>query len=194
MNMDLELAAWRTDWLAPQVTDDAMLRLDLRRLVERKRRNMAFALIGQLLGGVALLAFSGWFASKRPTLEWILWAAVIWLGTFFGGAFTVWNNSGTWSALSQSNVAFLALSRQRCMREQRAIRLGRWFLAVQLAIVTGWLSLDFAMHRLPLRPYFFGGAITILLGTAYLEWFAFRERRIRRDLARLDRIESAGSD
>ena len=188
MNMDFELAAWRTDWLAPQVSDDAMLRLDLRHLVERKRRNMALALIGQLLAGVALLAFSAWFASKRPTLEWVLWAAVIWLGTFFGAGFTLWNSSGTWQALSQSNAAFLDLSRQRCMREQRAIRLGRWFLAVQLALVTGWLSLDFAMHRLPLRPYFFGGAITILLAAAYLEWFAFRDRRIRRDLARLEQF------
>ncbi len=187
MSMDLELAAWRTDWLAPQVSDDAMLRLDLRRLVERKRRNMALALIAHLTFGVAMLAFTAWFASKHPTLEWILWAAVIWLGTFFAAGFTVWNSAGTWKALSQSNAAFLDLSRRRCLREQRAIRLGRWFLAVQLAIVAGWLSLDFVMRRLPLRPYFFGGALTILLAIAYLEWFAFRERRIRRDLERLDR-------
>ncbi len=135
MNMDLELAAWRTDWQAPRPSDAVMLRLDLRRLVERKRRNMALALFGQLLFGAAMLAFSAWFASTRPTLEWILWAAVIWAGTFFAAGFAVWNKAGTWKALSQSNAAFLDLSRQRCLRELQALRLGRWFLAVQLAIV-----------------------------------------------------------
>jgi hypothetical protein len=53
---------------------------------------------------------------------------------------------------------------------------GRWFLAVQLAIVSGWLSFDYAIRRLPMRPYFFAGAVTILLAAAYLEWFAARER------------------
>jgi hypothetical protein len=184
--MDLELAAWRTDWQASQTLDAAMLRLDLRRLVDRKRRNMALALFGQLLFGAAMLAFSAWFASTRPTLEWILWAAVIWAGTFFALGFAVWNKAGTWKALSQSNAAFLDLSRHRCLRELQALRLGRWFLAMQLAIVGAWLSWDYAMHRLPMGRYFFGGAATILLAAAYLEWFAARERRNLRDLARLD--------
>jgi hypothetical protein len=186
MNMDLELAAWRTDWQAPQTSDAAMLRLDLRRLVERKRRNMALAVVGQLLFGAVMLAFSAWFASTRPTLEWILWAAVIWAGTFFAAGFAVWNKAGTWKALSQSNAAFLDLSRQRFLRELRAMRIGRWFLAVQLAIGTGWLSWDYAIRRLPMRPYFFGVGVTIVLAAAYLEWFAARERRSLRDLGRLD--------
>jgi hypothetical protein len=190
MNMDAELAAWRTDWLVPQASDAAMLHLDLRRLVERKRRRMALALCAQLLYAIALLVFSAWFASARPSLEWILWASVIWAATFFAVGFTLWNRSGTWKALSESNSAFLDLSRQRCLRELRAVRLGRWFLAVQLAIVTVWLSWDFAIHRLPIRPYFFGGSITILMAAAWLKWFAFRERRSSRELARLDQFDS----
>src|ERR1700727_2381354 len=101
--MDLELAAWRTHWQASQTLDAAMLRLDLRRLVDRKRRNMTLALAGQLLFGVALLTFSAWFASTRPTLEGILWAGVIWAGSLFAAGFAVWNKAGTWKALSQSN-------------------------------------------------------------------------------------------
>jgi drug/metabolite transporter (DMT)-like permease len=190
MNMDLELAAWRTDWLAAQRSDTAMLRLDLRRLVQRKRRRMALALFGHLLFGVALLAFSGWFASRRPTAEWILWASVIWAGAFAAAGFSIWNSSGTWKALSQSNASFLDLSRRRCLRELRATRIGRWFLAVQLAIVAAWLSLDFALHRLPMRAYLFGVAVTVLLGAGYLEWFAHRERHSRRDLARLEQFEN----
>lgn len=186
VNMDLELAAWRTDWLAPQPSDTALLRVDLRRLVQRKRRSMALALAAQLLFGVALLAFSAWFASRRPTLEWILWAAVIWLGAFFAAGFGIRNHAGTWRALSQSNAAFLELSRERCRRELRAIGWGRWFLAVQLLIVMPWLTLDFALHRLPMSNYLFGCALTILMAAAYLQWFTYRERRTRRDLARLD--------
>ena len=87
-------------------------------------------------------------------MEWILWAAVIWAGTFFAAGFAVWNKSGTWKALSQSNAAFLDLSRQRCLRELRALRIGRWFLAVQLAIVAAWLSWDYAIRRLLMGPYF----------------------------------------
>jgi drug/metabolite transporter (DMT)-like permease len=189
MNIDVELAAWRTDWLADQPSDTAMLRLNLRRLVDGKRRRMALALFGQLLFGVAMLAFSAWFASRRPTLEWILWAAVIWTGTFCAAGFSIWNTTGTWKAWSESNAAFLDLSRQRCLRELRAIHLGRWFLAVQLIIVASWLSWDFALHRLPMRPYFFGGAVTVVMAAAYLEWFAHRERRTRRDLERLDQLE-----
>jgi hypothetical protein len=186
MNMDLELDGWRTDWLAEEVSETAMLRPELRRLVERKRRRMALALFAELLFGAGMLAFSAWFASLRPTLEWLLWAAVIWAGTFFAAAFRIWNKAGTWTALRQSNAAFLDLSRRRCLRELQAIHIGRWFLAVQLAIVAPWLSWDFAIHRLPLGPYLFGIAVTVLLAAAWLSWFAASERRVIRDLKCLE--------
>jgi hypothetical protein len=189
MNADLELRAWQTDWLAANASDSAMLRIDLRRLVDRKRRRMALALSANLLVGVALLAFSAWFASTRPTLEWILWAAVIWVTTFFAAGFAIWNMAGTWNGWSQSNAGFLDLSRRRCFRELRAVHFGRWFLAFQLAILMPWFSWDFAVHRLPMGRYFFGIGLTVLIAAVYLEWFAFRDRRIRRDLARLDEFD-----
>jgi hypothetical protein len=71
----------------------------------------------------------------------------------------------------------------------RTNRVGRWFLVVQLAIVASWLSLDFALRRLPKGAYLFGIAVTILLAAAYLEWFAYRDLRSRRDLERLDQFE-----
>ena len=57
MNMDLELAAWRTDWQARQPLDAAMLRLDLRRLIERERRKMGFGLFDRFLVGAIMLLF-----------------------------------------------------------------------------------------------------------------------------------------
>lgn len=188
MNMDLELANWRTDWMAREASDAAMLRPDLHRLVDRKRRRMRLALIAQFVYGAAVLAFSAWFASRRPTLEWILWAAVLWAATFLAAGFAIWNKAGTWQALQESNTAFLELSHRRCLRELRAIHIGRWFLAAQLAIVAPWLSLDFAIHRLPVGPYLFGIAVTIVLAAAYLTWFAASERRILRDLDYLNQV------
>jgi hypothetical protein len=180
--MDLELTDWRTDWLANEVSDAAMLRPGLQRLVERKRRRMRLTLAGQLLYAAAMLVFSAWFASRRPTLEWILWAAVLWVSTFFAVGFTIWNKSGTWQVLRHSNAAFLDLSRRRCLRELQALHIGRWSLAVQLAIVAPWLSWDFAIHRLPLVPYLFGMAVTIVIAAIFLISFAARERRIVREL------------
>jgi hypothetical protein len=49
MSPDLELAEWRTDWLANGESDSVMLRPDLRLLVDRKRRRMLLAVVGQLL-------------------------------------------------------------------------------------------------------------------------------------------------
>jgi hypothetical protein len=193
VSMDLELADWRTDWLAHEESDAAMLRPDLQRLVERKSRRMRLVLAGQLLYGAAMLVFTAWFASRRPTFEWILWAGVLWVATFLAAGFALWNNAGTWRALQQSNTAFLDLSRRRCLRELRGIHLGRWSLAVQLAIVAPWLSLDFAIHRLPLVPYLFGIAVTIVVAAAFLASFSTRERRILRELQCLDQFaEQAG--
>jgi hypothetical protein len=189
MSMDLELAEWRADWLANKAPDAPLLRSDLGLQVDRKRRRMTLALFGELLFGAVMLAFSAWFASRRPTLEWLLWAAVIWAGAFFAAGFKVWNNAGTWRALQESNAAFLDLSRRRCLRELRAVHLGRWFLAVQSAIVTVWLSWDAAFRRLPTGAYLFGIGVTILLAAAYLVWFAARERRIYHDLEYLNQVQ-----
>jgi hypothetical protein len=184
--MDLELAEWRTDWLANETPAAPLLRPDLHRLVDRKRLRMRLVLAGQLLYGVAMLVFTAWFASRHPTLEWILWAAVLWVAVFFATGFTIWNNAGTWQALQQSNAAFLDLSRRRCLRELRGLHIGRWSLAVQLAIVAPWLSLDFAIHRLPLVPYLFGIAVAIVVAAVFLTSFAARERRVVGELQHLD--------
>ena len=60
--------------------------------------------------------------------------------------------------------------------------------------MTVWLSWDYAMRRLPMGPYFFGGGVTILLAAAYLEWFAAWERRSLRDLRRLEEFEDSTAD
>ena len=189
MNMDLELTAWRAQWLADEPAA-ALRHQDLRGLVRRKSRTMRLAFAGHLLCGVALMAFSAWFASRHRTFEWMLWAAVIWLAAFIMTGFAIWNAAGTWTALQESNAAFLELARRRSMREWRAIHFGRWALALQLAIVIAWLSIDVLRHRMPVNSYLFGVALTVLMAAVYLTVFTARERRIQRDLAYLSALES----
>lgn len=185
MNMDVELAAWRAEWLA----DEPVPHIDLRMLVNRKTRRMRLALAGQLLWGALILGFTARFASRHAGVEWILWAAVLWIATFLAVGFTLWNKAGTWKALGQSNAAFVDLSRRRCERELQAIHVGRWALAAQLFIVAVWLSIDAMAHRLPVAPYLFGMAVTILLGALWLTVFTARERRIAGDLRNLSLID-----
>jgi hypothetical protein len=189
VSMDLELADWRADWRADNTSDNALLCIDLRRLVDRKTRRMRLAFAGHLLFAVAMLVFTAWFASRRPTIEWILWATVLWAATFFGVGFTIWNQAGTWKALQQSNAAFLDLSRRRCRLELRAIWFGRWFLAANLIVVMVWLSTDTLLHRLPVSHYLFGTAVAILLGATWLAVFTARERRILHELEQLNQPE-----
>ena len=56
MNMDVELAAWRTDWLADEPTDSALLRLDLRRLVGTWRRHPQCIVAAHYAGTVGVPA------------------------------------------------------------------------------------------------------------------------------------------
>ena len=72
------------------------------------------------------------------------------------------------------------------MREWRAMRFGRWALAVQLAIVMLWFSVDVLRRRMPANSYLFGIALIVMIGAIGLAIFNARERRIRRDLVYLD--------
>jgi hypothetical protein len=71
-----------------------------------------------------------------------------------------------------------------------ALRLGRWFLAAQLAIVLPWLTVDYAIHHLAVGPYLFGFGAAFPMATLYLAWFAARERRAVRGLRQLDEFEN----
>jgi len=57
-------------------------------------------------------------------------------------------------------------------------RAGRWFPAVQFAIVATWLSWDFTIHRFALGCHLLPLAVTVALAATYLVWFRARERRV----------------
>jgi hypothetical protein len=188
--IDEEITAWRSPWLAE--SEPAPLP-DIRKIVDRDRRRMARHLGSQFLVGIALLGFSAWWAWWRHSLEWLLWAAVIWILTFFAGSFAVRNAAGNWSSTEESTAAFVELTRRRVKAALSAIRFGRKLLALEIAIVVPWLSWDFARRRLPLTNYAIGLALTAALTATYLLVFARVERNRTRELEGLERFENVPS-
>ncbi len=185
--MDEELVSWRSDWLAE--ANPQPLVPDIHRIVERDRRRMALRLGGQLLWSLTLLGFSAWWAWRWHSLEWLLWAGVIWILTVIAMRFVIRNTAGAWRSSDQSTAAFLNLTRRRCQASLRAVRFGHRLLAVNLAIVAPWLSWDFARHHLPGRNYVIGLILTAVLTATYLIAFAWLRRKKLGELERLDQFD-----
>jgi hypothetical protein len=193
MNVDHEFGAWRTAWLAQEKSLDPAKRLDLRKMVERQSRWMAVQLALQLLFGLALLAFATFIAVRRPSIEWIVWAAVIWILTFGTAGFVVWNSLGLWRSVDQSIASFVALSRQRCLAALRAVRFGCWLVAVELIIVGLWLLWNYAArHDTPgFTPanHIMAAVLAGGLAIGCLAWFSWQRRRKLDELERLEAFQ-----
>jgi hypothetical protein len=185
MNLDQELAEWRQDWLAQE---QPLGDFEIRRIVDRQRRRMTIRLAWRMLSALALLVFSAWWVWNRWTLEWIVWAAVIWISTFATAAFAIWNSAGNWTSLDRSTAAFVELARRRCLAALREIRFGRWLLAVSMAIVVPWLTWDFAIRYPSLARLLLGDGIACALAVGYLVGFAIFQRRKLKELEELDRF------
>ncbi|HUI77023.1 MAG TPA: hypothetical protein VLY24_03880 [Bryobacteraceae bacterium] len=185
MNLDQELAEWRQDWLAQEPSAG---HFEIRRIVDRQRRRMALSLAWRLLWTLILLAFSVWWVWQRWTLEWIVWAAVIWMSTLVTTAFVIWNSAGTWTSLDQSTAGFVELARRRCLAVLREIRYGRWMVAVSMAIVVPWLTWDFAIRFPSLKALLLGDGLAVGFAGIYLIGFAVWRRRKLKELEELDRF------
>jgi len=185
MSADQELAEWRRDWLAAELPPE---HFEIRHVVDRERRRMALRLAGQLLFAGVVLSFSAWWLWQHWTVEWAVWAAVIWVSTFVTSGFVLWNSAGNWTSLDHSTAGFVDLTRRRCEAALREIRFGRWLAVVSLAIVVPWLTWDFAI-RFPSWPgLLFGDGIACVVAAAYLIPFAVWRRRKLKELDELHRF------
>jgi hypothetical protein len=185
MNPDQELAGWRQDWLAQETPPR---HFEISRIVERERRRMVASLGARLFSALAMLGFSALWVSRYWSVEWIVWAAVIWISTFVSSAFAIWNSAGSWNSLDQSTEGFVDLARRRCLAVLREIRFGRWMVGVSLAMVVPWLTWDFAIRYPSVRGLVLGDGTACAVSAAYLIWFALLRRRKLRQLEELDRF------
>jgi hypothetical protein len=135
---DPELQQWMADWQAPgpqsTTTPEA-----IHRFARGRGRLIRMLVAGELVIVLALLpvmiatgARGSWF--DRVAMMLLAAASVAAIG------FSWWNWHGTLRATSESTAAFLALSRLRTMRLQRAIVAGWCLLAAEVAVFVPWVA------------------------------------------------------
>jgi hypothetical protein len=196
--VDQELKDWQAAWQAPAENTWHAPPFDIRSHAARTGRRLTVRYAAGCLWALALLAFSAVYALQHPTLQWLLWAAAVWIATLAAVGFMIWNGRGLWTAADRSTAAYVELSRKRCLAELRMIRFGYMLLWAELAVVIPWLLWNFFSKRgLPgFDPvaHLTGFAALLVLTVGYLVWFTIYRRRKLRELAVLADFERSVTD
>jgi hypothetical protein len=196
--VDQELKDWQAAWQAPAETTPQGPPFDIRRHAARASRRLYLRYASGCFFGLVFLVFSARYALQRPTLQWLLWAAAVWIATLVAVGFSIWNGRGLWTADGQSNTAYLELSRKRCLAELRMIRFGYALLSAELIVVTPWLLWSFFSQRgsagFDPASHLSGFAVLLVLTVAYLIWFRIYRSRKLRELALLADFERSVMD
>ncbi len=184
--VDQELKDWQAEWQSAAETARPALPFDIRQHAARAGRRLTIRYAAGCFWAVALLGFSTVYAIRHPTLQWLLWAAAVWIATLVAVGFMIWNGRGLWTAAGQSNAAYVELSRKRCLAELRMIRFGYALLSAELVVVVPWLTWSFFSQRhLPgfdPASHLTGFAVLLALTVGYLVWFTIYRRRKLREL------------
>jgi hypothetical protein len=184
--VDQELKDWQATWQSSAEMTRPAPPFDIRHHAARAGRRLTIRYAAGCLWAVALLLFSAIFAQRHPTLQWLLWAAAVWIATLVAVAFTIWNGRGLWTAAGQSNADYVELSRMRCVAELRMIRFGYGLLWAELAVVIPWLLWNFfSRWRSPgfdPTSHLTGFAVLLALTVGYLIGFTIYRRRKLREL------------
>jgi len=184
--VDQELKDWQATWQSSAAITRQAPPFDIRRRAARGGRRLTFRYASGCLWALGLLAFSAVYAQRHPALQWLLWAAAVWIATLVAVGFMIWNGRGLWSAADRSNAAFVELSRKRCLAELRMIRFGYALLSAELMVVIPWLLWSFFSQRgspgFDPASHLTGFGVLLVLTVSYLAWFAIYRRRKLREL------------
>lgn len=207
---DAELQAWMADWhagaeSAPSDPGDpiaARAVSDLRRQVRRRTWRMVATTAGETAVGLAWLVVAVYGAWRRPhpvdrlllatfavMIVWLLW-------------FSLRNRRGTWRAVTETTMAYLALAILRVERRLRSLRVGWGILAFEVILLAAWIW--WRSPEAPPAPGFYLWAYLFLAGwsglaaviVAWMSARAGRERdeliALRGALARADDADGSG--
>lgn len=188
MNQDAEIESWRAQWTSQADAGDRTPG-ELRRKAVQQQRSLRARHLFELVMAIILLIFSAGFAARNPSVEVYLWAAVVWAGTIVAAAFSLWNWRSLWTADLKSVAEFTEHYRKRCLAGIRAVRFGKLFLVVQVAISAPWLTGDYLRHRM--SGVSFGLAMLVLaaLTLGFVLWFAHFQRRASLELKELNGMD-----
>lgn len=191
MSMEPELEILRAAWTASPGSETNVSRAGWR----GRERSLRVQYVLELVFAAALIGFAVVFVRRHFDWEALVWAAVVCFTTIGAAAFQIWNWRSLWRSSGQSLADYAEAYERRCRATLRAVRFGYRFLALQLAISTPWLTIDFLRGEITPSRYAFSMGVLALLTITYL--FAFRQmrRRAMRELAAVGdfRRESSGA-
>ena len=87
--VDQELKDWQDAWQAPVETARHTPPFDIRRHAARAGRRLTVRYASGCLFALAFLLFSAGYALRHPTLQWLLWAAAVWIATLAAVGFMI---------------------------------------------------------------------------------------------------------
>jgi len=187
-NLDGEIESWRAQWVSQAEVGDSTPG-ELRRKVVRQQRSLRMRHLLELGMGIVLLVFSAGVATRNPSMEAYVWTAVVWAGTILAAAFSLWNWRSLWTADLKSVTEFTEHYRNRCLAGLRAVRFGKAFLAVQVAISAPWLTGDYLRHRMTGTAFGLAMMVLSLLTVGFVLFFTHFQRRASLELKELNGMD-----
>lgn len=180
---DREWEGLGATWREPSVTVDVGW---VRAIVDRQTRWLRVVVaVETLITAAALVAAIGIGLSAR-TATALGWGVAAVVHTVLVAGFTVWNRSGIWRPLGASTREYLALARERCLRQQRSARFMAGLVFAEAVGFTIWAV--GADAELPRGAWRFG--LALVTGGA-LAWSFWYDRAAARRIVRLGGIERA---
>lgn len=187
-NPDAEIESWRAQWIS-QAEGNGGTPAEVRRRAVRQQRSLRIRHLFELAMAIVFLTFSTEFAARNPSTEIYWWAAVVWSGTIVATAFSLWNWRILWNADLKSVSEFTEHYRKRCFAELRAVRCGRAFLVVQLAITAPWLAADYLRHQMSGASFALAMLVLALFTVGFVFFFAHVQRRNSLELKDLNAMD-----
>lgn len=171
--------AWTAAWTA---SEEPALSERLQRKIARQRRRLVLAAAGEGVLMLALAVLSVVVLAGEGQSWEVVWLATLWGFALLALGFAYWNRRATWRAAGETVSDHLRLSRLRCERQRRTIHFALLlFGAEAIAIVA---QLEWFDRLVPEALYLLAG-----LGAALGIWSLWAQRRLVRELERIDAFE-----
>ncbi len=180
MNMDLELDAWREEWLRETAVPP-----DLRRKVERHSRWMRFMRLNEILITVVFGGGTVLWAVRVARADVFVFAALTWISLGMAWAFSLRNVRGLWSPAAESHAEFLQLSIRRCQAQIKSTLFASILYLFNLTFTLTWV---YRIQAVPPLGAFLRswrvcvvGAVTLI----FFGWLVWYRRAKQSELVRL---------
>ena len=181
---DAQWQAWTADWAATSTADELT---PLGGLLAAQRRRRWVAVAGEAAMVAALVLLTAVLLPGETPAWQVVWLATLWGFLLLALGFAYWYRRATWHPSGATVRDHLRLSRLRCRRELAAVRFG-WLLFAAEAVAVVW-QLHWFDRLVPEAVLLLAGA-----GLAFAAWTVATRRRIRRELASIDRFAGTLGD